>query len=233
MKRIMLLILSLLLAVVLAACNDKTETSKEDNNTEQEAITSVEITEEEKVDNDSVVLSINGSEVKGDKYNNIYKQYKTMLHMYGQDTSDSEKIKAETIAILTEQELIRQAAVNSGLEVTDEEAQVEVDNILEANGEDAMTTMLEEYELTEDEFLDQLKVDLLTIKYIESEFEVEVTDEEIEEQYNLLKEENEELGELEEYEEVIRQNLMQQKQGEMLEARISELKEEAKIETFI
>lgn len=237
MKKTMLLVITLLLAGILAACNndeaDTTEPAEENAETEQDAQESVEITEEEIVDNDAVVVSINGTEVTGDKYNNIYKQLKTMLHMYGQDVSDLEMIKEETIAILTEQELIRQDALESGIEVTEEEAQQEIDKMVEQNGEEALNAMLEQYELSEDEFRKQMQDDLITIRYIESEFEVEVTDEEIKEQYNLLKEENEEIGELEEYEDFIRQNLSEQKQSAQLETRISELKEDAEIETFI
>lgn len=154
--------------------------------------------------------------------------------MYGQDTSDVDMLKEETISILVEQELIRQDAEENGIKVTEEEAQEEIDTIIETNGEEALTAMLEQYELTEDEFRTQLIDDLTTVKYIEDQFEVEVTDEEIEEQYNSLKEQSEEeIGELKEYEELIRQNISEQKQGELLEGRITELKEDAKVETLI
>lgn len=237
MKKQLMLVLTLLLALVLVACSDDAEESKKDNadtDTEEQSPPEVEITEEEQAEDDAVVVDVNGNELLGDKYNNIYKQLKTMLHMYGQDTSDVDMLKEETISILVEQELIRQDAEENGIKVTEEEAQEEIDTIIETNGEEALTAMLEQYELTEDEFRTQLIDDLTTVKYIEDQFEVEVTDEEIEEQYNLLKEQSEEeIGELKEYEELIRQNISEQKQGELLEGRITELKEDAKVETLI
>lgn len=233
MKKNILLIFASLLAIFLAACNDDNDDAEvqEENNTE-EAV-QLEITDEEVVDVEEVVISVNGNEITGDKYNNTYRQWKTMLHMYGQDVSDVDALKEETLSILTERELIRQDAIDSGIEVTDEEAQEEMENLIEQNGEEAVVALQEQYGLSEEEFLEQLKDDLLTVKYIESKFEVDVTDEEVEERYEQLKEQHEDLGELEELEDVLRQNIMEEKQNELLNERLSELKEEADIETFI
>lgn len=230
MKKKMLLLLTLLLALILAACGgDDAEPEEQKETTEVD----VEITEEELVDEQFVVANINGSEITGDKYNNIYRQLKTMLFMYGQDVDDLDMLKDETLAILTDQELIRQDAEESGVEVTEEEAQEEWDIMIAANGEEAIETLLEQYGLTEEEFLNQLKDDLLTVKYIEKEFVVEISDEEVEEQYELLKEQHENIGEFAEYEEMIRRNLTEMKQSELLDERLNELKENAEIETYI
>lgn len=240
MKKQLLLVLTLLMALLLAACGDDAEDKSSENandsesaDTAEQAPKEVEITEDEQADAESAVVSVNGNEITGDKYNNIYKQLKTMLHMYGEDVSDLEMLKEETVAILVEQELIRKDAMESGIEVTEDDAQAEIDTIIDTNGEEALTAMLEQYEMTEDEFRNQLMDDLITIKYIETEFDVEVTEAEIEEQYNLIKEQEEEVGELEEYEEQIRQSISEQKQGELLETRITELRENAEIETLI
>lgn len=237
MKKKMLLIFTLVLTLMLAACGkddaDKADDPAAEKENEAQQQEEVEITEDEKVDADTVVVSINGDDVTGEQYNNIYRQLKTMYHMYGQDVSDLDTLKNETIDIITEQELIRQDALDSGIEVTEEDTQEEIDSIIETNGEEAIDTLLKEYDLSEEEFRTQLTNDLITIKYIEEEFEAEVTDKEVEEQYNLLKEESEEVGELEEVEDMIRQSLAEQKQSELLENRIAELKEEAEIEKHI
>ncbi|MHA6253083.1 SurA N-terminal domain-containing protein [Oceanobacillus sp. CAU 1775] len=236
MKKQLMLIAVILLALFLVACSDdEADEVNEDENVagEEQAQPEFEITEDEKADEESAVVSVNGTEILGDKYNNIYQQLKTMLHMYGQDTSDLEMLKSETIAILVEQELIRQDATEQGIEVTEEETQAQIDTIVEENGEEALATMLEQNNLSEEDFREQLTNDLVTLKYIETEFDVEVTDEEVQEQYDLLKEENEELGEFEEYEEVIRQNINDEKQREMLETRVNELREVAEVETLI
>jgi hypothetical protein len=235
MKRSLLLIFTILLSFVLVACGgdeEETEAVEESENTEEQGMPQVEFSDDEMIEGDITVLNVNGTEITGDKYNNIYRQLKTMYHMNGADTSDLDALQNETIDILTEQELILQDALENGIEVTEEDAQEEIDLIVETNGEEAIDMMLEEYELTEEQFREQLMDDLVTIQYIET-FDVEVTDEEIEEQYNLLKEESDEVGELEEYEDLIRQALIENKQSEMLASRVDELREEAEIETLI
>lgn len=239
MKKQMMLIVAILLALLLAACgNDDAEeaNNNEDANViegQPEAPAELEITDDEKADEESAVVSVNGTEILGDKYNNIYQQLKSMLHMNGQDTTDLDMLKSETVAILIEQELIRQDATELGIEVGEDEVQAEIDSLTEQHGEEALTTMLEQNNLSEEDFKAQLGDDLVTLKYIDTEFEVEVTDEEVQEVFDTLKEQNEELGELEEYEEVIKQNLSQEKQREMLDARVNELKESADVETLI
>lgn len=232
MKKHLLLIFTLLFALFLAACGGEDE--KEENSTpEKQEIPHVEITEEEIVDEESAVVRVNGTEVKGAKYNNIYKQRKTMLNLTGRDISDLETLKEESIETLVVQELIKQDAAEQGIEVTEEEAQEEFEKIVETNGEEALQVILEHYELSEEDFRKQLVDDLTTAQYIESEFDVEVTEEEIEEQYNQLKERHEDIGELEEYEEMIRQSVAEKKQSELLEERVAELKEKAEIEKLI
>lgn len=232
MKKQLLLLLTLLLAFVLAACNndEAEEEANEDANITEEAPQEVEITEEEKADTDAAVVNVNGTEILGDKYNDVYKQLKTM---YGQEITDLDALKDETTEVLINQELIIQDAEERGIQATEEDVQKEIDNMVETNGEDALTSILEQSELSEDEFRKQLNDTLTFVKYIESEFTVEVEDEEVEEQYEQLKEQNEEIGELAEYEDMIRQNIVDQKQAQMLEERIAELKEDAEIEKFI
>ena len=225
--------ITLLSALLLVACNDK---DKADTNAGEGGVDqspAVEIKAEEIVDSQEVILKVNDTEIYGNKYNNVYKQVKTMLHMQGQDVSDLDLLKEETINILTDQELIRQDALASGIEVTEEEVQDEIDTIIETSGEEAIKMMLEEYEMTDEEFRAQLMEDMITIKYMESELQVEVTDEEVEEYYELLKEEYEDIGELEENESLIREALSLEKQGQLLNERISELKENAEIEVLI
>ena len=240
MKKQLMLIVAILLALLLAACgNDDAEeanSNEEETNViegQPEAPAEMEITDDEKADEESAVVSVNGTEILGDKYNNIYQQLKSMLHMNGQDTTDLEMLKSETVAILVERELIRQDATEMGIEVGEDEVQAEIDNLIEQHGEEAVDTMLEQNNLSEEDFKSQLGDDLVTLKYIETEFEVEISDEEVQEVYDMLKEQSEELGELEEYEEVIKQNLSQEKQREMLDTRVNELKESAEVETLI
>ncbi|MFC2947872.1 SurA N-terminal domain-containing protein [Virgibacillus sediminis] len=236
MKKLLMFTLALLTTAVLAACGGD-DSAKEGNqetpdNPSEQAQESVEVTEEEKVGEDESVVKVNDSEVTGEKYNPIYLQVKTTMQQSGEDISDKEKIKDLTLDLLVEQELILQDAERAGIEVTEEEVEQEYANIKEQSG-DQLPAMLEQFQLTEEQFKSQLSDDLVTTKYMESELDVEVTDEEVEEMYNQLKGQNEDVGELKELEEPIRQQLRSQKEQEQLMTKVEELKKEADVETLI
>lgn len=119
------------------------------------------------------------------------------MYQYGQDVSNLDVVKDQVVSILTEQELIHQDAEKRGIEVTDEEAQEEMDKLKEAS-EEQFNQLLETYQITEEELKEQLIDDLLINKYIEQEFDAEVTEDEVESYYNQLKEQTEEVPELDE-----------------------------------
>ncbi len=247
MKKLILLGFALTLAIVLAACNDDSSKESKDNEQEDSAQTeesaageneqaqqSTEITEEEKLDPEKAVVSVNGTEVMGDSYNSVYSMLKTQMAGSGQDVSDTEVVKEQAVNVLIEQQLIRQEAETLGLEVTDEEVQSEFDTIKEENGEQ-LTAVLDQFQLSEDDFKRQLADDLITNKYVESELDIKVTDEEVEEYYNKLKEQSgdQEVGKLEDLEPTIKNQITQQKTATELQSKVAELKEDAEVETLI
>ncbi len=247
MKKLILLGFALTLAIVLAACNDDSSKESEENAKEEKTQTeenaageneqaqqSTEITEEEKLDPETAVVSVNGTEVMGDSYNSVYSMLKTQMAGSGQDVSDTEVVKEQAVNVLIEQQLIRQEAETLGLEVTDEEVQSEFDTIKEENGEQ-LTAVLDQFQLSEDDFKRQLGDDLITNKYVESELDIKVTDKEVEEYYNKLKEQSgdQEVGKLEDLKPTIKNQITQQKTATELQSKVAELKEDAEVETLI
>ncbi|MBM7599787.1 ABC-type glycerol-3-phosphate transport system substrate-binding protein [Virgibacillus halotolerans] len=246
MKKLMLLGLSLCLALVLAACGNDDDSAKksdkkddEQKQTEEQADPSeqaqepVEITDKEKVDEKDPVVSVNGDEVKGDKYNSIYTQIKTSMQQYGQDVSDLDGLKDQTLDILVEQQLIKQDAADKGLEASDKEIESEYKSLKEENGEQ-LTAVLEQFDLSEDDFKKQLADDIITNKYMDKELEVKVTDDEVKEYYDQLKEQGgDEVGELDEMKDMIKDQLKQQKGQEELQAKVDKLKKDAKVDKLI
>ncbi|CDQ41013.1 MULTISPECIES: SurA N-terminal domain-containing protein [Virgibacillus] len=245
MKKLILLGFTLTLAIVLAACGDDNAEGDNSNEqaTEQEQGSSseegqqqqqqkVEVTDEEKVAADKAVASVNGEEIKGDRYNPTYSQLKITMGQYGQDVSDQEKLKEQAITVLVEQHLIREDAKSKGIEVSDKEVQSEFDTLKEQNG-DQLTAAMEQFQLNEEQFKTMLKDDLITTKYIDSQLDIKVTDKEIEEYYNQIKEQNQEIGELKDLEEQIKAQVEQQKTNEQLQAKVDELKKDAEVETLI
>lgn len=240
MKKLLLLALALCLAVALAACGnddsaDKDKDKKKDEekaDTAEQAQEPVKITDKEKVDEKEPVVSVNGDEISGDKYNSTYTQIKMSMHQYGQDVSDLDKLKDQTLNILVEQQLIKQDAAEKGLNVTDDEIQSEFDSIKEENGEQ-LTAVLDQFKLSEDDFKNQLADDIITNKYMEKELDVKVTDKEVEEYYNQLKEQSEDIGKLDEMKDQIKEQLESQKGQEQLQTKVKELKEKAEVKNLI
>ncbi|WP_010651833.1 SurA N-terminal domain-containing protein [Oceanobacillus massiliensis] len=233
MKRILILLTALTIAIILSACNnDKSaeESKNKEANTSEQKQEELEFTEEEKVEDDTSVAVVNGEEIKGEDYNPIYTQVKTTMYQYGQDVSDLPSIQNQTVDILIEQALIKQDAEKAGIKVTEEDAQKELAKIKEESNEEEFAALLEQYQMTEEEFEKQLMDDLTTIKYVDEQFKAEVTDKEVKEYYDQLKEQNQEVGKLEEVEDKIKEVLVNEKQSQQLRAKVDELKENAEVE---
>lgn len=236
-----LMLITLCLAVTLAGCGSKADDTK--NNDQQQDNDIVEVTEEEIVSEDLVVAKINGTEIVGDEYNSIYVQTKVRLHQYRQDVSDLNLLKEQTLNTLIDQELLRQDANKVGITVTEEEVQEQFDEVKGEVSEEHYTEFLKQYQLTEDEFKEELYFAILHEKYLESEIPaIEVTNEEIQEVYDQLKEnsennkDNENNEEFPDYEDIADQlklEITMQKEQEELQAKINELREAAEIEKMI
>lgn len=229
MKKLILLSLMLTLVIGLAACGDEED---EGATPEPPAEEQVEFSDEERVDPDVPVATVNGDEIRGDRYNPVYTQVKMQLAQFGQDVSDTDSLKEQTLNVLVEQQLIRQDAEAIGIEITEDEVEEEFDTLKEQN-EEQLDIVMEEFDLTEEEFKMQLSDDLITTAYIESELDTEVTNEEVEDFYEELREENDEIGALTELEASIRTQLENQKTSEQLPEKVEELRENADIEHLI
>lgn len=229
MKRLLMVISVLCIFTVLAACGSD-DTSKKENSKENEEI---KISKDEKVAEDEIVVNVNDTEVTGTQYNPVYLQTKMRMYQFGQDIEDKDAIKDQTLDELIAQELLKQDADKQGITVSDDEVQEEFDTFKEENKEQ-FAAYLEQFQLTESNFKEQIQLSLLLEKYIDKEVKVEkVSDDEVKETYDKLKEQNDELPKFEEAEEMIKNNLQEQKEQEALKSIIEKLKEKAKIKTLI
>lgn len=189
----------------------------------------VEISDEEIVPSEEVVLEVEGEEIKGDEYNRTYKQTKIFLSSMNEDISDLDDIKEKTLETIVHQTLLIQDALNKGIEVTDEEFDEEFETITDGN-EDALTIYLEQYQMTEDAYKEQLRYSMIYRKYVEQEFSgVDVTDEEVESVYNDLKEANENISPLSDIREELKQEIIDQHVREEVTKHIENLTDEAEI----
>ncbi|RKQ33176.1 SurA N-terminal domain-containing protein [Oceanobacillus halophilus] len=230
MRKLIIYTVIVTIGMIFAACNNETlEENTEQTLSEQEPL---EFSDEERVEEETTVATVNGQEIKGRKYNSIYTQIKSMMYQYGQDVSDAENIKEQTIAILVNQELIMQDAGKVGVHVTEEEAGEELQRIKEKQG-DQFKELLQQFDLKEEDYRVLLKDDLITSKYIEQEIKVEVTEEEMKARYDELKERDKEIGDFTEIKDQIKSVLEGEKKNKEYQVKVTKLKEKAEVETSI
>lgn len=224
-KKIFAVLFGTMIIISLVACGKQ---GKEEG---QEA---VEFTDEEIVKEDQVVAKVNETEILGSEFNSTYMQIKVRLHQFRQDISDLELLRDQTLDILIDQELLIQEADRLGIEVTEEEIEKQFSEAKEEAGQERFTSFLEQYKMTEKDFKDQLRYSMLHEKYITTEIpDIEITEEEIKENYDKLKDQIEDFPDLEEVEEQLKSDLMNQKELELVQDKIDQLRKEAEIEKLI
>lgn len=240
MKKMMLLVLALSLATILAACGDDSASEKSNDKktekTEEAAQTvKVKVTDKEKVDKEKVVVDINGKKIKGTTYNTMYTLNKIAMSQYGQDVSDTEKIKKDTLQILVKQELLNQEAKELGIKVTEKEVASKFKSIKSQNGKQ-FSDILKKYNISEGAYKDQLSYGLLQQKFIKEEIKAgKVTDKEVQAFYDKLKEQSKskEVPKLKDVKEQIKTKLQQQKEKQQLQTKVEQLKKNAEIKHMI
>ncbi|GGB44561.1 hypothetical protein GCM10011409_22690 [Lentibacillus populi] len=246
MKKLVMLVVALSIVTMLAACGNNSDSgsssdagkkSGDQNKTEQQAKQAqdkdVKISDDEKVNKDDVVVQVNDTKIKGDQYNNIYAQTKVAMNQFGEDVSDKDQLKEQAINVLVQQELLKQDAKKQGIDISGEKVQSEFEKI-KAENEDQFAAVLEQYQLSEQAYKDQLAFELTVDEYINKEITgTDVTDKEIKSYYDKLKEQSKDIPELKKVKEQIKDELTKQKENEKLQAKINELKKDAEIKNMI
>ena len=211
--------------LLLAACGEK------ENNEVQPEFEVPTISDEEKLDEGELVVTVNDDEVTGVTYNLVYTQLKLHAVQTGQEISD-EELKEMTIESLIDRQLLMQQAKEDGVVVTDDAATEELDR-LKGENEEGFETLLEQYQITEKLFHQQLIFEMTMNEYLTDEIKVTVTDEEVEEAYEEAKKDNEDLPELVEIRDTLKSQLESQRTNDELQERIDNLKEKSEIERHL
>ena len=138
------------------------------------------------------VAEVNGTEISKDEFVTVYQgQYQQMTmqaQMTGQPV-DENQLKSQTLEGLVGSELLRQEAVERGLEVSDAEVDTALAEFAEANqaSEDEFLAAMGEQGLDRDAVMEQIEKQLLVDKLIVDEYgEFSATDQEIEAAYQQL-----------------------------------------------
>lgn len=195
----------------------------------------VEVTDEEKAAEDAVVLVVNGEEVTGKAYNDAYFNTKRYMLQNNQDVTDTDFLKEQTLTTLTSYTLLKQDAESKEITISDEDIDEAIEETkAQFESEEAYQDALTLLAFTEESFKVTLKEQLLQQVYIDEVIEIEpVTDEEVNEFYDLLKEQLEEAPALEEVRDQIEVQIQQSKLQQAFLVQIEALSDSADIEKKI
>ncbi|MCM3616321.1 SurA N-terminal domain-containing protein [Sutcliffiella horikoshii] len=250
-KKLTIFLVSMLTAVLLAACGSNGNNAANEGNGNKEAEQGQEqqTPEVEEVDPEKVVAKVNGQEIKGQEYNNMLQQTQMMMMQFGQG-GDAEAMKDQTLNTLIDQEILSQEVSDKGYEASEKEIEDYINEIKEGyESEEKFEEALEASPLTMDTLKAQISEELALQKYMEKEFpETKVSDEQVKEYYDQAKQQSEaqqaeapegeeapqnEFPEFAEVEDQIRGQLEQEEVQQKLQALVEDLKKDSEIEKLI
>ncbi|MDR0136575.1 SurA N-terminal domain-containing protein [Metabacillus idriensis] len=255
MKKVMLPLITGLMAVVLAACggneeskeaknDDKAKTAETDQQKDQQKQMEEmqKKLEKQQVDEKKTVALVNDEKILGSDYNSVLQSTQGQMQQMGQDPTSkeaAEQVKKQTLDSLVGQTLLLQEADKKGYKASDEDVKKQLDETkkqfkTEKEFEAALKKSGMDMKTLEAQIADDIKFR----QYIEKEVPAgEISDEEIQKTYDQYAEQGKSSGQevpkLEEVKPQIEQSLQQQKQQEKLAQKVEELKKSAKIDLKI
>ena len=255
MKKMILTLITGLMAIVLAACggneeskeakyDDKANTAETDQQKEQQKQMEEmqKKLEAQQVDEKKTVAIVNDKEILGSDYNSTLASAQGQMQKMGQDPTSkeaAEQVKKQTIDSLVGQTLLLQEADKKGYKVSEADIKKQLDETkkqfkTEKEFEAALKKSGMDMKILETQIADDIKFK----QYVEKEVPAgEITDEEIQKTYDQYAEQGKSTGQevpkLEEVKPQIEQSLQQQKQQEKLAQQVEELKKNAKIDIKI
>lgn len=141
-----------------------------------------------------VVATVNGEEITNADLDVSIKQFEQLALAQGVDTSSPEiqaEVRAQALEVLINTTLLRQAAAEKGIAITDEEVAARIETITtDIGGSEALTARMQELQLEAGQMQDDIKDELMIQALLEAVFaeaSVEVTDEEVKELYDNAK----------------------------------------------
>src|SRR5699024_6923134 len=90
------------------------------------------------------------------------------------------EMKDLTMESVIDREIVIQEAKEEGIEITEEEADKEFKTLKEENSE-ALDTLLEQYQITEDGFKEQLRFELIMDEFLSETIDVDISDDDVKE----------------------------------------------------
>lgn len=205
-----------------------------------------EMPEPELDDVPDVVAEVNDSEISKEEFETAYQgmfmQASQQTQMTGEEV-DQDQLKQDAAESLVQNELLEQEADNQEINVSDEEVDETLTELAEQNGmesSDDLLAALEQQGTGEEEVRSEVETQVKMEELIASEAgDIEVTDEEVQEMYDQMTEQQEqmagseggetELPALEEVRPEIENQIESQKQAEHAQELVADLREDADV----
>lgn len=238
--------LSLMLFVlVLAACGGDESKTKEEEAAEDSDVSSLEdMPEPDLEDIPNVVAEVNGEEISKEEfeanYQGQFQEAAIQSQMAGEEV-DQDQLKEQTVDNLIGQKLLIQGANSGDFDSPQKEIDKILDELVEQNGlesKDEFFAALEEQDVSEEEVMSQLALQVKVNQFIASETDVsEPTDEELEEFYDQIVAQQKQMEEdseedtptFDELKPDLVEHVKSQKEAEEVQTLITNLREDADV----
>lgn len=159
--------------LLLAACGSAPETYED-----------IDLQDEEKVADDTVVMTINDEEITGSTYNDVYLQIKTRILRKDADaTVDETAIREETLETIANNTLFVQLAAENGIVMDDSTLDADMKQLKKLD-EAGYRELTDKYNFTEAAIAKQIKLEKIRKQYIDEFITVTVTEEEVRQFYD-------------------------------------------------
>ncbi len=191
-------------------------------------------------DPDDVVATVNGVDLTRAEYNRIRQQVLQNAQQMGMDINDPEttsQIDAQATDTLVNTELIRQAAMAAGSTASQEEIEARFAEIVaQVGGEEALADSLQQLGLTEESLRADVEQELIIQQFLESAIDTDgltASEEEIDELYEASGGAEAGLPPIDEVRPQIEQQILANKENELINELVESLRADAEIDVQI
>lgn len=109
-----------------------------------------------------VAALVNGQPISMEAFNRELARFEAGRAALGYEVSDEAGYRQQVLDLLVEDELIRQLAAEQGITVSDEEVNVQINDMISEYGEDYFNNWLQANAYTREEFQDKIRMGLIT-----------------------------------------------------------------------
>lgn len=154
------------------------------SNSAEETYEEIDISAEEEVNESETIITINGDDVDGKAYNEMYLQVKTIAERVENDTNaTAESLREETIHTLINNILFLQLAEEKGISVDRSDMEEDIKQLKKLDDE-GYRELKDKFNYTDAGIANQIRLEKARKDYIDSFVSIEVTKEEVKEFYD-------------------------------------------------